>query len=108
MTHGDVVSAAITSCTNTSNPSVMVAAGLLAKKAVEKGLTRKPWVKTSLAPGSKAVQLYLEESKLLTELEQLAGVSISADEAFSKQIRISLSQRKGLAISAMMLLLMKL
>src|SRR5690606_24658 len=53
--HGSVVIAAITSCTNTSNPSVMMAAGLLAKRAVEKGLTRMPWVKTSLAPGSKVV-----------------------------------------------------
>jgi aconitate hydratase len=53
--HGSVVISAITSCTNTSNPSVLIGAGLLAKKAVEKGLTRKPWVKTSLAPGSKVV-----------------------------------------------------
>ena len=58
--HGAVVIAAITSCTNTSNPSVMIGAGLLAKKAVEKGLTRKPWVKSSLAPGSKVVTEYLE------------------------------------------------
>ena len=57
--HGHVAIAAITSCTNTSNPSVMVAAGLVAKKAVEKGLTAKPWVKTSLAPGSKVVSDYL-------------------------------------------------
>ena len=57
--HGAVVIAAITSCTNTSNPSVMIGAGLLAKKAVEKGLTRKPWVKSSLAPGSKVVTEYL-------------------------------------------------
>ena len=58
--HGAVVIAAITSCTNTSNPSVMIGAGLLAKKAVERGLTRKPWVKTSLAPGSKVVTEYLD------------------------------------------------
>ena len=58
--HGAVVIAAITSCTNTSNPSVMIGAGLLAKKAVERGLTRKPWVKSSLAPGSKVVTEYLE------------------------------------------------
>src|SRR3954471_18244506 len=58
--HGHVVIAAITSCTNTSNPSVMLAAGLLAKKAVERGLTTKPWVKTSLAPGSKVVMDYYE------------------------------------------------
>src|SRR5262249_4382619 len=62
--HGDVVIAAITSCTNTSNPSVMVAAGLLAKKAVERGLKVKPWVKTSLAPGSQGVAEYYEKSGL--------------------------------------------
>ena len=61
--HGAVVIAAITSCTNTSNPSVMIGAGLLAKKAVEKGLTRKPWVKSSLAPGSKVVTEYLERGR---------------------------------------------
>jgi aconitate hydratase len=69
--HGSVVIAAITSCTNTSNPSVMVAAGLLAKKAVEKGLQVKPWVKTSLAPGSKVVTEYLDEAGLTPYLEQL-------------------------------------
>jgi aconitate hydratase len=68
---GSVVIAAITSCTNTSNPSVLVAAGLLAKKAVEHGLTSKPWVKTSLAPGSKVVIDYLADAGLLTYLEQL-------------------------------------
>ena len=68
---GAVVIAAITSCTNTSNPSVMVAAGLLAKKAVEKGLTAKPWVKTSLAPGSKVVFDYLNDAGLMTYLEKL-------------------------------------
>ena len=62
--HGAVVIAAITSCTNTSNPSVMIGAGLLAKKAVEKGLTRKPWVKSSLAPGSKVVTEYLKAAGL--------------------------------------------
>ena len=62
--HGDVVIAAITSCTNTSNPSVMIAAGLLARKAVAKGLTVKPWVKTSLAPGSQVVGEYLSKSGL--------------------------------------------
>jgi aconitate hydratase len=71
LTDGDVVIAAITSCTNTSNPSVMVAAGLLAKKAVEKGLARKPWVKTSLAPGSKVVMDYLNEADLMESLEAL-------------------------------------
>jgi aconitate hydratase len=69
--HGSVVIAAITSCTNTSNPSVMIGAGLLAKKAVEKGLTRKPWVKTSLAPGSKVVTDYLKKSGLDGFLDQL-------------------------------------
>ncbi|WP_298405721.1 aconitate hydratase AcnA [uncultured Chloroflexus sp.] len=69
--HGSVVIAAITSCTNTSNPSVMVAAGLLAKKAVEAGLTVKPWVKTSLAPGSKVVTEYLANAGLLPYLEAL-------------------------------------
>ncbi|MFN0206647.1 MAG: aconitate hydratase AcnA [Planctomycetota bacterium] len=69
--HGSVVIAAITSCTNTSNPSVMVAAGLLAKKAVEKGLRSKPWVKTSLAPGSKVVAEYLQSAGLLESLEKL-------------------------------------
>ncbi len=67
---GSVVIAAITSCTNTSNPSVMVAAGLVAKKAAAKGLSTKPWVKTSLAPGSKMVTEYLTNSKLLPELEK--------------------------------------
>jgi aconitate hydratase len=69
--HGAVVIAAITSCTNTSNPSVMVGAGLLAKKAVEHGLARKPWVKTSLAPGSKVVSEYLDKAGLTEYLEQL-------------------------------------
>ncbi len=69
--HGAVVIAAITSCTNTSNPSVMVAAGLLAKKAAEKGLQSKPWVKTSLAPGSKVVTEYLHEAGLDNSLNQL-------------------------------------
>ncbi len=71
LTHGDVVIAAITSCTNTSNPSVLVAAGLLARKAVEKGLTRKPWVKTSLAPGSQVVADYLAVSGLQDSLNAL-------------------------------------
>ena len=71
MHHGDIVIAAITSCTNTSNPAVMLAAGLVAKKAVELGLKVKPWVKTSLAPGSKVVTDYLEKSGLLPYLDQL-------------------------------------
>lgn len=71
MPDGAAIIAAITSCTNTSNPRNMIAAGLIARNANAKGLARKPWVKTSLAPGSKAVQLYLEEAKLLPELEKL-------------------------------------
>jgi aconitate hydratase len=69
--HGSVVIAAITSCTNTSNPSVMVAAGILAKKAVERGLEVKPWVKTSLAPGSRVVTDYLKDAGLMPYLETL-------------------------------------
>src|SRR5207245_8189244 len=69
--NGSVVIAAITSCTNTSNPSVMVAAGLLAKKAVERGLSVPPWVKTSLAPGSKVVRDYLDRAGLMPYLEKL-------------------------------------
>jgi len=69
--HGSVVIAAITSCTNTSNPSVLLGAGLLAKKAIERGLTTKPWVKTSLAPGSQVVTDYLTEAGLMASLEKL-------------------------------------
>lgn len=76
ISHGAVVIAAITSCTNTSNPSVMLAAGLLAKKAVERGLTRKPYVKTSLAPGSKVVTEYLQKAGLDTYLEQLGFYTV--------------------------------
>lgn len=71
MHHGNVVIAAITSCTNTSNPNVLMAAGLVAKKAIEKGLKRKPWVKSSLAPGSKVVTDYLKAAGLQTYLDQL-------------------------------------
>jgi len=71
ISNGAVVVAAITSCTNTSNPTVLIGAGLLAKKAVERGLSSKPWVKTSLAPGSKVVTEYLRESGLLASLEAL-------------------------------------
>ena len=95
---GAVIIAAITSCTNTSNPRNVVAAGLLARNANARGLVRKPWVKTSLAPGSKAVQLYLEESALLPELEQLGfgivgfacttcnGMSGALDPAIQKEV----------------------
>ena len=71
MPDGAVIIAAITSCTNTSNPRNVIAAGLIARNANKLGLTRKPWVKTSLAPGSKTVELYLKDAKLLTELESL-------------------------------------
>jgi aconitate hydratase A / 2-methylisocitrate dehydratase len=71
LSHGTVVIAAITSCTNTSNPQVMVAAGLLAKKAIERGLQRRPWVKSSLAPGSKVVTQYLDAAGLTPYLEEL-------------------------------------
>ena len=71
ITDGAVTIAAITSCTNTSNPSVLIGAGLLAKKAVAKGLTAKPWVKTSLAPGSKVVMDYLGDAGLVGALEAL-------------------------------------
>ncbi|WP_028079925.1 Fe/S-dependent 2-methylisocitrate dehydratase AcnD [Solimonas soli] len=71
MPDGAVIIAAITSCTNTSNPANVIAAGLLARNAVQKGLVRKPWVKTSLAPGSKTVELYLKEAGLLDDLEAL-------------------------------------
>jgi aconitate hydratase len=74
--HGAVVIAAITSCTNTSNPSVMVAAGLVAKKAAERGLQRKPWVKSSLAPGSKVVTEYYERAGLTAFLEQLGFYTV--------------------------------
>jgi len=71
LTDGDIVIAAITSCTNTSNPSVLFAAGLVARKAREKGLTRKPWVKTSLAPGSQVVTDYLDKAGLTNDLESI-------------------------------------
>lgn len=99
MPDGAVIIAAITSCTNTSNPRNMIAAGLIARNANKLGLQRKPWVKTSLAPGSKAVQLYLEEAKLLPELEQLGfgivafactscnGMSGALDPAIAEEIK---------------------
>jgi len=98
MPDGAVIIAAITSCTNTSNPRNVIAAGLLARNANARGLVRKPWVKTSLAPGSKTVQLYLEDSKLLPELEQLGfgivgfacttcnGMSGALDPAIQKEV----------------------
>ncbi|WP_369976518.1 Fe/S-dependent 2-methylisocitrate dehydratase AcnD [Xanthomonas bundabergensis] len=98
MPDGAVIIAAITSCTNTSNPRNVIAAGLLARNANARGLQRKRWVKTSLAPGSKAVQLYLEEAGLLTELEALGfgivafacttcnGMSGALDPAIQQQI----------------------
>jgi len=98
MPDGAVIIAAITSCTNTSNPRNVVAAGLLAKKANELGLVRKPWVKTSFAPGSKVAKLYLEDAGLLTELEKLGfgivayacttcnGMSGALDPAIQQEI----------------------
>ncbi|MCP4015973.1 MAG: Fe/S-dependent 2-methylisocitrate dehydratase AcnD, partial [Delftia sp.] len=98
MPDGAVIIAAITSCTNTSNPRNVIAAALLARNANRLGLTRKPWVKTSLAPGSKAVELYLKEAGLLTELEQLGfgivafacttcnGMSGALDPAIQQEI----------------------
>ncbi|MFA5677698.1 MAG: Fe/S-dependent 2-methylisocitrate dehydratase AcnD [Pseudomonas sp.] len=98
MPDGAVIIAAITSCTNTSNPRNVVAAGLVAKKANELGLVRKPWVKTSFAPGSKVARLYLEESGLLPELEKLGfgivayacttcnGMSGALDPAIQQEI----------------------
>ncbi|MGB3726490.1 MAG: Fe/S-dependent 2-methylisocitrate dehydratase AcnD [Glaciecola sp.] len=98
MPDGAVIIAAITSCTNTSNPRNMIAAGLIARNANKLGLSRKPWVKTSLAPGSKAVKLYLEEASLLPELEQLGfgvvafactscnGMSGALDPKIAKEI----------------------
>src|SRR5467141_4321396 len=74
--HGDVLIAAITSCTNTSNPSVMLAAGIVAKKAVEKGLQVRPEVKTSLAPGSRVVSRYLEKTGLQPYLDKLGFVTV--------------------------------
>ena len=79
--HGSVVIAAITSCTNTSNPSVMIGAGLVAKKAVERGLTRKPWVKTSLAPGSKVVTEYLAKAGLAAVPRSRSASTSSATAA---------------------------
>lgn len=76
LSHGDIVIAAITSCTNTSNPSILLTAGLLAKNAATKGLTTKPWVKASLAPGSKVVTSYLAQTGLLSYLEQLGFYTV--------------------------------
>lgn len=107
--HGDVVIAAITSCTNTSNPYVMMAAGLLAKRASEKGLTRKPWVKTSLAPGSQVVTGYLEAAELMQPLQNLGfnvvgfgcttciGNSGPLDDEISDAIR-----ERGLVVSSVL------
>jgi aconitate hydratase len=98
MPDGAVIIAAITSCTNTSNPRNVIAAGLLARNANARGLVRKPWVKSSLAPGSKAVQLYLEEAGLLSELEKLGfgivgfacttcnGMSCALDPKIQKEV----------------------
>src|SRR5439155_21089034 len=109
LSDGSVVIAAITSCTNTSKPSVMVAAGVLAKKAAAKGLTTKPWVKTSLAPGSKVVTDYLTDSGLIADLDKLRfnvvgygcttciGNSGPLPEAVSREIA-----NDGLVVSAVL------
>jgi aconitate hydratase len=109
LTNGSVVIAAITSCTNTSNPSVMLAAGLVAKKAVERGLRAQPWVKTSLAPGSKVVRDYLIQAGLMKPLEELGfylvgygcttciGNSGPLPEAISKAIH-----DEGLVVAAVL------
>ncbi len=109
ITHGSVVIAAITSCTNTSNPSVMMAAGVLARKAVSRGLTTQPWVKTSLAPGSQVVTDYLTNAGVLADLEKLRfnvvgygcttciGNSGPLPEAVSKEIAT-----EGLVVSAVL------
>ncbi len=91
MPDGAVIIAAITSCTNTSNPRNVIAAGLLARNANARGLTRKPWVKSSLAPGSKTVELYLNDAKLLSELEKLGcttcnGMSGALDPVIQQEI----------------------
>jgi aconitate hydratase len=107
--HGSVVIAAITSCTNTSNPSVMIGAGLLAKKAVERGLTTRPWVKTSLAPGSKVVTRYLDEAGLTPYLEQLGfhlvgygcTTCIGNSGPLSEPIRAGIEQGRLVVASAL-------
>jgi aconitate hydratase len=107
--HGSVVIAAITSCTNTSNPTVMLAAGLLAKKAVERGLERKPWVKTSLAPGSKVVMDYYERAGLTPYLERLGfnlvGYGCTTCIGNSGPLPIEISdaiQRRGLVVCSVL------
>ena len=99
--HGSVVIAAITSCTNTSNPSVMLAAGLLARNAVAKGLTSKPWVKTSLAPGSKVVTDYFNKAGV-TDVAQQATASISSDTDARRasEIRVRCHSRSPDAVEA--------
>jgi aconitate hydratase len=107
--HGSVVIAAITSCTNTSNPSVMLAAGLLAKKAVERGLERKPWVKTSLAPGSKVVMDYYDRAGLTPYLQRLGfdlvGYGCTTCIGNSGPLPLEISdaiQRRGLVACAVL------
>ncbi len=107
--HGAVTIAAITSCTNTSNPSVMVGAGLLAKKAVERGLTRKPWVKTTLAPGSKVVTDYYNKSGLTPYLEKLGfdlvgyGCTTCIGNSGPLPVEVSAAvQAEDLAVSAVL------
>ncbi len=107
--HGAVVVASVTSCTNTSNPSVMIGAGLLAKKAVERGLEVKPWVKTSLAPGSKVVTGYLKESGLLPYLEKLkfhvvgygCTTCIGNSGPLPEDVSTAIQERKLVAVSVL-------
>lgn len=107
--HGAVVIASITSCTNTSNPAVMLGAGLVAKKAVERGLQVKPWVKTSLAPGSKVVIDYLNESKLLPFLEELkfnlvgfgCATCIGNSGPLSEEIEETIKEKNLIAVSVL-------
>ena len=109
LSHGSVVIAAITSCTNTSNPSVMVAAGLVAKKAVERGLQTRPWVKTSLAPGSKVVTRYLGEAGLTPYLDQLGfhlvgygcTTCIGNSGPLPEPIRVGIEEAKLVAVSVL-------
>ena len=93
--NGDVAIAAITSCTNTSNPSVLVAAGLVARKARAKGLTSKPWVKTSLAPGSQVVTDYLNESGLGADSTHSASISSAMDVRRASAIQVRSPNRSA-------------
>src|SRR5205823_3078321 len=94
LAHGSVVISAITSCTNTSNPSVLIAAGLLAKKATEKGLKPKPWVKTSLAPGSRVVTEYLKDSGLRSYLKDIWPPHEEINDTMRKSVRSEMFKKE--------------